>query len=64
MLQAFNALVTAGDLIDTDAEEFSYKYGTANVPIRSRSPMYRQYYRPQIGSGCWLYQQLLHEACV
>jgi len=39
------------DLIDTDAEEFTYKYGTANVPIRSRHPYYRQYYRPQLGAA-------------
>jgi hypothetical protein len=32
------------DLIDTDAEEFTYKYGTATLPARSRHPLYRQMY--------------------
>lgn len=34
----------ASDLIDTDAEEFTYKYGTATNPARSRHPLYRQMY--------------------
>jgi hypothetical protein len=38
------ALITANDLIDTDAEEFTYKYGTAATPARSRHPLYRQMY--------------------
>lgn len=46
-----NALILDGDLIDTDEEEFTYKYGTANVPVRSRHPYYRQYYRPQAGAA-------------
>lgn len=47
---AINKLLAA-DIIDTDAEEFTYKYGTADVPARSRSPLYRQYYRPQAASA-------------
>jgi hypothetical protein len=39
------------DLIDTDAEEFTYKYGTADVPARSRHPKYREMYRPQAGAA-------------
>ncbi len=39
------------DLIDTDAEEFTYKYGTADIPQRSRHPLYRDMYRPQEGSA-------------
>lgn len=39
------------DLIDTDAEEFTYKYGTADVPANSRHPKYRQMYQPQAGSA-------------
>ena len=39
------------DLIDTDDEEFTYKYGTSDIPARSRHPMYRQYYKPQEGSA-------------
>lgn len=37
------------DLIDTDAEEFTYKYGTADVPQRSRNPRYRDMYQPTAG---------------
>jgi hypothetical protein len=39
------------DLIDTDAEEFTYKYGTADIPARSRHPQYRDMYKPQAGDG-------------
>jgi hypothetical protein len=39
------------DLIDTDAEEFTYKYGTADSPARSRHPHYLQYYRPEAGAA-------------
>ena len=48
---AISALITANDLIDTDAEEFTYKYGTANIPSRSRHPLYRDYYAPQLGAA-------------
>ena len=48
---ALSALLTANDLIDTDAEEFTYKYGTADVPTRSRHPLYLDYYRAQSGSA-------------
>jgi hypothetical protein len=48
---AVSALITADDLIDTDAEEFTYKYGTANIPSRSRHPLYRDYYAPQLGAA-------------
>jgi len=44
-------LLTEGDLIDTDAEEFTYKYGTADIPARSRHPQYRQFYTPAEGNG-------------
>ncbi len=39
------------DLIDTQAEEFTYKYGTADVPQRSRHPLYRTMYAPQAGAA-------------
>jgi hypothetical protein len=39
------------DLIDTDAEEFTYKYGTASVPARSKHPLYRQMYQPNAGNA-------------
>jgi Starch-binding associating with outer membrane/Susd and RagB outer membrane lipoprotein len=45
-----NELLKA-DLIDTDGEEFTYKFGTADIPARSRHPQYREMYRPQIGSA-------------
>lgn len=43
------ALLTS-NLIDTPAENFTYKYGTATVPV-SRHPLYRQYYDPILGGG-------------
>ncbi len=45
-----NTLLSA-NLIDTEAENFVYKYGTADVPVRSRHPLYRQYYKPQAGAA-------------
>ena len=41
----------AEDLIDTDAEEFTYKYGTADIPSRSRHPLYIQMYQPVAGNA-------------
>ena len=48
---ALAALLSANDLIDSDAEEFTYKYGTADIPARSRHPLYRDYYRAQVGAA-------------
>lgn len=48
---AMQTLLTENDLIDTDGEEFTYKYGTSNIPIISRHPNYRQYYLPQAGAA-------------
>jgi len=48
---AISALLKEGNLIDTDAEEFTYKYGTADIPARSRHPQYRQFYTPAEGNG-------------
>ena len=45
------ALVTAADLIDTDAEEFAYRWGTASVPAISRNPTYKEYYAPNRGQA-------------
>lgn len=39
------------NLIDTPAEDFTYKYGTATVPAGSRHPLYDQYYGPTAGSA-------------
>lgn len=45
------ALIAADDLIDTDAEEFTYKWGTASVPAISRNPTYQEYYGAVRGSA-------------
>jgi len=47
---AISALLN-GDIIDTDDEEFTYKYGTADIPARSRHPQYRQFYTPAAGNS-------------
>jgi hypothetical protein len=39
------------DIIDTEAENFTYKYSTATVPANSRSGYYRQYYTANEGQG-------------
>lgn len=41
----------AADLIDTDAEEFTYKYAAVDVPVRSRHPLYRADYQPAAGAA-------------
>jgi hypothetical protein len=38
------------NLIDTEGENFTYKYGTATVPV-SRHPQYEQYYGPNAGQA-------------
>jgi hypothetical protein len=40
----------AKDLIDTEAENFTYKYAAVTVP-NSRHPLYDQYYNPVRGAG-------------
>jgi hypothetical protein len=42
---------TAVNIIDTPAEDFTYKYGTATTPAGSRHPLYDQYYGPTAGTG-------------
>lgn len=39
------------DLIDTDAEEFTYKYAAVDIPARSRHPLYRADYQPNVGAA-------------
>jgi Starch-binding associating with outer membrane/Susd and RagB outer membrane lipoprotein len=41
----------AANLIDTDAEEFTFKYSNSSQPARSRHPLYRQTYQPQLGAA-------------
>lgn len=55
------ALLNA-DLIDTQDENFTYKYGTATVPV-SRHPLYRQYYDPNKGqAGGYISNYFLQQA--
>lgn len=55
-----DALMTM-DLIDTEAENFVYSYGTATVPA-SRHPLYQQYYNPNVGNaGGYIANYFLHE---
>lgn len=42
---------SVANIIDTQAENFTYKYGTATVPSGSRHPQYDQYYGPSAGTG-------------
>lgn len=51
---AIDALIAANDLIDTDAEEFTYKYGTSQIPAISRSPLYQSSYSINGGTGPYL----------
>lgn len=42
---------SVANIIDTPAEDFTYKYGTATVPAGSRHPLYDQYYGPSAGTA-------------
>lgn len=56
------ATLLTSNLIDTEAENFTYKYGTATVPV-SRHPIYRQYYDPIRGqAGGYIANYFLYEA--
>jgi hypothetical protein len=58
------AALRALDLIDTEAENFTYKYGTATQPV-SRHPLYRQYYDPVLGeAGGYISNYFLYEMFV
>jgi Starch-binding associating with outer membrane/Susd and RagB outer membrane lipoprotein len=39
------------NIIDTDAEEFTYKYGTASIPNKSRHYLYNRMYDPTAGEA-------------
>lgn len=55
-----NGLLSA-ELIDTEAENFTYKYGTVTNPV-SRHPVYRQYYAPNRGqAGGYIANYFLYE---
>lgn len=48
-------LALSNGLIENDADEFVYQYGTSSVPETSRHPLYRDGYRPALGdAGGWL----------
>lgn len=44
------ALLSA-NIIDSDAEEFTYKYGTASIPNKSRHYLYNRMYDPTAGEA-------------
>ena len=51
------------NLVDTPAEDFMYKYGTATVPAGSRHPWYDQYYGSTPGTaGGYFANYYLHES--
>jgi hypothetical protein len=55
------ATLLAEDLVDSEEENFTYKYGTATVPV-SRHPLYNQFYGPTEGSaGGYLSNYFMHE---
>ncbi len=55
-----NSLLSS-NLIDTPAENFTYRYGTATNPV-SRHPLYRQYYTPVEGNaGGYIANYFLYE---
>lgn len=51
----------ASNIIDSEAENFTYKYGTTTNPV-SRHPLYRQYYQPIRGqAGGYIANYFLYE---
>jgi hypothetical protein len=49
------------DIIDTEAENFTYKYSSVTVPV-SRHPMYNQYYGPsEASAGGYIANYFLYE---
>jgi hypothetical protein len=42
---------SVANIIDTPGENFTYKYGVADVPAGSRHPLYDQYYGPSSGTA-------------
>lgn len=57
------ALQSGVDLVDTQAENFTYKYGAVTVPSGSRHPWYDQYYGSTAGTaGGYVCNYYLHEA--
>lgn len=55
------ALVTAGDLIDTEAEDFVFRYGTQLENPNSRHPKYNSCYRASGGVGIYISNYLAWE---
>ncbi|MFM1858063.1 MAG: hypothetical protein RLZ05_1123 [Bacteroidota bacterium] len=55
------ALVTGGDLIDTEAEDFVFRYGTQLENPNSRHPKYNDCYRASGGVGIYISNYLAWE---
>jgi len=52
----------SSNLIDTDAEEFIYRYGTSAVPASSKHPYYRETYQPVAASAAgWISNHYMRE---
>ncbi|MBX2899748.1 MAG: SusD/RagB family nutrient-binding outer membrane lipoprotein [Cyclobacteriaceae bacterium] len=50
------------NIIDTPAENFTYRYGAVDVPAGSRHPQYDQYYGPSAGgAGGYLGNHFMYE---
>lgn len=56
-----NALITAGDLIDTEAEDFVFRFGTNLENPGSRHPKYTACYRAAGGVGIYIANYLAWE---
>lgn len=54
------ALVTAGNLITTDADEFTFKYGTNQATPNSRHPRYNEGYVASGGAGGYIATQYMY----
>jgi hypothetical protein len=55
------ALITAGDLIDTEAEDFVFRFGTTQENPNSRHPRYNDCYRAAGGVGIYISNYLAWE---
>ena len=59
-----NALITGGDLIDTDAEDFTFRYGTQLANPNTRHPRYNDGYRASGGAGGYIGTYFMHAIAV
>lgn len=49
---AINTLLSEGDYIDTEAEDFAFRYGSTRVNPNSRHPLYNDQY--ELGGGAYI----------